>query len=244
VADGMYVGMAAAAARADELDSIADNLANAETPGYKASRPAFQSFLPPRGLAPGAANGTMTDKVFAGVVATGTDLSQGPIRTTDNPLDIVPEGQLFLSVTSMTGQPAYTRNGKLNITPEGAMVADGRQVMGTSNLPIMVPPGANVTISQSGVVSADGVALDRIALFELQGNVVRIGPQLYAAGPGGTVTPTEGGVSTGQLEMGNVTPLESTVQMINAQRQYETATQAIQTYRRLDDKAIEVGRIR
>jgi len=242
VADGMYVGMAAAAARSDQLDSIADQLANAESPGYKASRPAFQSFLPPRGLAPGAA--AMQDKIFTGVVATGTDLSQGPIRTTDNPLDIVPEGQLFLSVTSMSGQPAYTRNGKLNITPEGAMVADGHQVMGTSNRPIMVPPGSDVTISRTGVVSADGVAVDRIALFQLQGNVVRVGPQLYAAGPGGAVTPTEGGVSTGQLEMGNVTPLESTVQMINAQRQYETATQAIQTYRRLDDKAIEVGRVR
>jgi flagellar basal body rod protein FlgG len=58
------------------------------------------------------------------------------------------------------------------------------------------------------------------------------------------VTPTEGGVSTGQLEMGNVTPLESTVQMINAQRQFETAMQAIQTYRRLDDRVVEVGRVR
>jgi flagellar basal-body rod protein FlgF len=236
--------MAAAAARADQLDSIADQLANAETPGYKASRPAFQSFLPPRGIAPGAANGTMTDKIFAGVVATGTDLSQGVLRTTDNPLDIVPEGQLFMSVASTNGQPAYTRNGKLNITPEGALVADGHPVMGTSNRPIMVPPGADVIISQTGVVSADGAPIDRIALFELQGNVVRVGPQLYDAGPGGTVTPTEGGVSTGQLEMGNVTPLESTVQMINAQRQYETAMQAIQTYRTLDARVIEVGRVR
>jgi len=241
VADGMYVSMAAAAARADQLDSIADQLANAETPGYKASRPAFQSFLPPRGVAPGAA---ATDKVFAGVVATGTDLSQGTIRTTDNPLDIVPEGQLFLSVMSATGQPAFTRNGKLNITPEGAMVADGRQVLGTSNRPIMVPPGANVIISQTGMVSADGAPIDRIALFDLGGNVVRVGPQLYAAGPGGTVTATEGGVSTGQLEMGNVSPLESTVQMINAQRQYETAMKAIQTYRSLDARVIEVGRVR
>jgi flagellar basal body rod protein FlgG len=83
--------MAAAAASADQLDSIADNLANAETPGYKASRPAFQSFLPPRGLA--GASGPQ-DKVFAAVVATGTDLSLGPVRTTDNPLDVVPEGHL------------------------------------------------------------------------------------------------------------------------------------------------------
>ena len=48
MADGIYVGMAAAAARAEQLDSIADNLANVETPGFKASHPAFQSFLPSR----------------------------------------------------------------------------------------------------------------------------------------------------------------------------------------------------
>src|SRR5205807_4264587 len=92
VADGIYVGMAAAAARADQLDSIADNLANAETPGYKATRPAFQSFLPPY-KGPG-----LVDKVFATVVSTGTDMSPGAVVTTDNPLDILPGGETFLSV--------------------------------------------------------------------------------------------------------------------------------------------------
>jgi flagellar basal-body rod protein FlgF len=242
MADGMYVGMTAAAARSEQLDSIADNLANAETPGYKASRPAFQSFLPPKTLAPRAIG--LQDKIFTGVVATGTDLRPGPVRTTDNPLDIIPEGESFLSVATLTGQVAYTRNGKLNVTPEGALVADGRSVLGDTGQPILVPPGAQVTINQAGVVSADGRALDTIALFNFQGNVVRVGPQLYAAGPGGSVSPADGGVSTGQLEMGNVTPLESTVQMINAQRQYETAMQAIQTYRRLDDQAIQVGKVR
>ncbi|HET6150517.1 MAG TPA: flagellar hook basal-body protein [Polyangia bacterium] len=242
MADGMYVGMAAAVARSEQLDSIADNLANAETPGYKASRPAFQSFLPSRGLA--GARGAPQDKVFAAAVATGTDLSPGPVRTTDNPLDIIPEGQAFLSVGTQSGQVAYTRNGKLNLTPDGMLVADGRPVLGETGKPILIPPGAQVTINQSGVVSADQHVVDTLALFNLQGNIVRVGPQLYAAGPGGMVTPAEGGVSTGQLEMGNVTPLESTVQMINAQRQYETAMQAIQTYRRLDDRAIEVGKVR
>jgi flagellar basal-body rod protein FlgF len=234
--------MAAAAARSDQLDSIADNLANAQTPGYKASRPAFQSFLPPRGLAPGAQGAQ--DKIFAGVVATGTDLSAGPVLTTDNPLDIIPEGQAFLSVKAATGQVAYTRNGKLNVTPDGMLVADGRAVLNDAGKPILIPPGAQVSMTPEGVVNADGRAIDRLALFELQGNIVRVGPQLYAAGPGGSVVPSTLGVSTGQLEMGNVTPLESTVQMINAQRQYETAMQAIQTYRRLDDRAIEVGKVR
>ena len=62
MADGIYVGMAAAAARAAQLDSISDNLVNAETPGFKASRPAFQSFLP---------GGRGSDKILSAAVATG-----------------------------------------------------------------------------------------------------------------------------------------------------------------------------
>ena len=234
--------MAAAAARVEQLDSIADNLANAESPGYKASRPAFQAFLPARGLNPAATNAQ--DKVFVADVATGTDLSPGPVRTTDNPLDIIPGGESFISVTTLTGPVAYTRNGKLNLTADGVLVADHRPVLGETGRPIVVPPGAQVTINQSGVVSADSRPIDTLATFNLSGNVVRVGPQLYGPGPGGSVAPASDGVSTGQLEMGNVTPLEATVQMINAQRQYDMATQAIQTYRRLDDRAIEVGKIR
>jgi flagellar basal-body rod protein FlgF len=229
--------MAAAAARAEQLDSIADQLANAESPGYKASRPAFQSFLPPR--APG-----VSDKVYTAAVATGTDLSPGPVVTTDNPLDLVPGGASFLAVASATGQMVYTRNGKLTVDAQGVLAADGHAVYGTSGKPIVVPPGARVAIADNGEVSADGVTLDRLALFQFQGNVVRVGPQLYAPGPGGAVAAVEAHVTTGQLEMGNVTPLDSTVAMISAQRQFETAMQAIQTYRQLDSRATDVGKIR
>ncbi|MEA2696657.1 MAG: flagellar basal-body rod protein FlgF, partial [Myxococcales bacterium] len=60
----------------------------------------------------------------------------------------------------------------------------------------------------------------------------------------GTAAQVEGQVSTGQLEMGNVSPIDSTIALINAQRQFESAMQAIQTYRQLDTKANEVGRSR
>ena len=230
--------MAAAAARSEQLDSIADNLANAETPGFKATRPAFQSFLPPY-KGPG-----LVDKVFSTVVSTGTDMSPGAIVTTDNPLDIVPEGQSFMQVASLSGKPAFTRNGKLAVNPDGVLCSDGRAVMGMTGNPINVPPGANVTINDQGEVRADGQTVDRIALFQFTGNVVRVGPQLYGPGPGGSVAPVEGRVSSGQLEMGNMSPLDSTVALINAQRQFETAMTAIQTYRRLDDRANDVGKSR
>jgi flagellar basal-body rod protein FlgF len=241
MADGIYVGMAAAAARADQLESIADNLSNIETPGFKSSHPAFQSFLPPQG---GRAGGP-SDKVATAVVGSGADLSRGTLRVTENPLDIVPQDDAFMMVRTATG-PAYTRNGRLVVDPDGFLLSDGRQVIGTSGNPIQVPIGLTPLISERGSVMADGVEIDRLALYNIQGNVAHVGPSLYGAGPGGVVTPagTEQGVSVGQLELGNSTPLEATVQMISAQRQFETAMQAIQTYRRLDDRVIEVGKSR
>lgn len=242
MADGLYVGMAAAAARSEQLDSIADNLANAETPGYKATRPAFQSFLPR-----GAGGTALVDKVFSAVVGTGTDMSPGTIVTTDNPMDIVPEADHFLAVNTQTGGRAFTRNGQLTLSPEGILVAAGRPVIGETGKVISVPPGARLNITETGQVTADGNFVDKLGLFQMQGNVVRVGPQLYAPGPGGSVAavpPDDARVSTGQLEMGNVNALDSMVALINAQRQFEAATQAIQTYKRLDDRAIEVGRVR
>ncbi|HEY2901491.1 MAG TPA: flagellar hook basal-body protein, partial [Polyangia bacterium] len=149
MADGIYVGMAAAAARADQLDSIADNLANAETPGFKATRPAFQSFLPAYS-GPG-----LVDKVFSTVVGTGTDMSPGAVVTTDNPLDIVPADQSFLQVASLSGKPAFTRNGRLQLDPDGNLVSDGRAVMGTSGNAITVAPGTKLSINEAGEIRAD-----------------------------------------------------------------------------------------
>jgi flagellar basal-body rod protein FlgF len=237
MADGIYVGMAAAAARAEQLDSIADNLANVETPGFKASHPAFQSFLPPR-------SGRSSDKVSTAAVGTGTNLARGLIKVTDNPLDIVPQGNAFLTVQGAAG-PTYTRNGQLTVSPEGLLVArGGRPVIGASGNLIEVPVGANVRVNERAAVTIDDVEVDRLALVEFQGNVVHKGESLYMPGPGGTVVPSQVGVDIGQMEMANATALDSTVHMIGAQRQFETAMQAIQTYRRLDDRVIDVGKAR
>ena len=236
MADGIYVGMAAAAARAEQLDSIADNLANTETPGFKASHPAFQSFLP-RGAS------AQSDKIATAVVGTGADPSAGTLVTTGNPLDLVPQEDAFFMVQTSTG-PAYTRNGKLVVSPDGLLTSGGRMLMGTSGNPIQIPVGSTALINDRGSVMVGNVEIDRLALFKIQGGLAHVGPSLYGAVPAGVIAPADLGVSVGQLEMGNSTPLEATVHMIGAQRQFETAMQAIQTYKRLDDRAIEVGKSR
>lgn len=240
MADGIYVGMAAASARSAQLDAISDNLANAETPGFKASRPAFQAFMPAQ-AAPGTAN-----KVLSAAVAGGIDLRPGVITPTDVPLDVTPDADTFLAVQTPQNQRAFTRNGHIEVTPDGQMLIAGNQLIGASGGPVRVPPGSNPTIRDNGdIVVGRGDVVDRVALFRLSGPLGRPGPALLAPLPGATVTPApEAVVRTGQLEAGNASALESTVAMITAQRNFESAMQAIQTYRNLDQKAIDVGRIR
>jgi flagellar basal-body rod protein FlgF len=238
LADGIYVGMAAASARAAQLDSIADNLANSETPGFKAARPAFQSFLPAQGGA------RSTDKVFAAAVSTGTDLRPGTTVGTDNPLDVLPEGDLFLGVETSTG-PAYTRNGKIEVSPDGQLQIMGHAVLNASGSAISVPQGALPTIKENGDVVVDHSVVDTIGMFKVQGPIDRNGNALFTATPGTTVEAVDGAkLQTGTIELGNVPALESTVAMIGAQRHFETAMQAIQTYKKLDERAIEVGKVR
>jgi flagellar basal-body rod protein FlgF len=226
--------MSAAAARAAQLESVADNLANAESPGFKAARPAFQAFLPQNGR----------DKILASTVATGTDLRPGVTVPTEGPLDVIPEGDLFLAVQTPNGL-AYTRNGKIEIAQDGTLVVAGRPLVGRSGGPITIPEGATPRIEETGEVIADGTALDSLALFRVQGPMDRVGQTLLAPAAGVPVTEEpDARVRVGELELGNAPPLESAVQMINAQRHFETAMQAIQTYRKLDERAIEVGRVR
>jgi flagellar basal-body rod protein FlgF len=236
LADGIYVGMAAASARAAQLDSIADNLANTETPGFKAARPAFQAFLP------GAAKGS-NDKVFSAAVSTGTDMRPGTTVGTDNPLDVLPEGNLMLGVET-AGGPAYTRNGKLEVSADGQLQVMGHAVLSASGTPISVPQGSVPTINESGEVMVDGAPVDTIGLFNVQGPLDRQGAALFTPTAATTVEAAEGKLQVGTLELGNVPALESTVAMIGAQRHFETAMQAIQTYKKMDERAIEVGKIR
>jgi flagellar basal-body rod protein FlgF len=227
--------MAAAAARAQQLDSVADNLANAESPGFKAARPAFQAFLP---------GGKASDKVFAAAVATGSDLRPGTTLPTGGPLDVIPEGDLWLGVRAPGGGMAYTRNGKIEVAADGQLVVAGHPLMGRSGRPITVPQGAAPTVDESGDVLVDGTPVDSLALYRLTGPLDRSGPGIMTASASTQVESVEGQVRVGELELGNAPPLESTIAMITAQRHFETAMQAIQTYRRLDERATEVGRLR
>ena len=235
MADGIYVGMSGAVARAEQLDAIADNLANMQSPGFRAARPAFETFLPGNGAG---------DKAFTAAVDSGVDLRPGMTQRTGNALDVLPENGAFLSVQTPTGQQAFTRNGHLTVDANGRLTSGGNLVLSTAGRPIDVPLDAKVAITAQGVVLADGLPGETVQRVHLEGGVARLAPTLVVPKGDGKAVPSDAAVRSGELEMGNSNALESTVQMVSAQRNYETSMQAIQTYRRLDERATELGKVR
>lgn len=235
MADGIYLGMNGAAARMAQLDAIADNLANAETPGFKASRPSFEAFL--------SKGDPQHRTAHPAAVATAIDLSHGPIQQTGNPLDVVPQGEGFLAV-QQGDKLAYTRNGRLTIDGTGRLLAAGFPVVDREGQPIVLPPGSTARIDPSGAVLANNQRIADLGVFVLAGPLDKIGPSLLVPVGAGSAQPVESTVHTGQLETGNASPLEATVQLVAAQRHFDSTMQALQTSKRLDERAIEVGRIR
>lgn len=236
MADGMYVSMNGAAARAAQLESVSDNLANAQTPGFKASRPVFEAFLPESGD---------TQLASPAAIKTAVDLKPGATMVTGNATDVLPDQGAYLAVALPAGEVGYTRAGRLVADPAGQVTVNGRPVLGVGGQPIVVPDGAPWSVDASGVVSSNGQQLGRLAFFQVPSTVERVGESVLVVPKGAAAaTPVDAKVHPGQLELSNSSPLEAAVQMITAQRHFDSSMQAVQTYRRLDERAIELGRSR
>jgi len=237
MSNGMYVSMNGAAARLEQLDSLSDNLANVETPGFKASRPAFEAFL---------ANGSGPDaqQVHPAAVATAFDLRPGAVVKTNEPLDLLPEqSNGFFQVKTQDGV-AYTRDGRMHVEPDGTLTAAGHPVLDRDGNTIVAPPDLKVTVQANGMVYAGDLRLAELSVHQLDGRIDRVGPGLLRPNGNGTAVQISSGVRVGEVETSNASALETAVQLISAQRSFESSMQAVQTYKQMDDTAIQVGRIR
>jgi flagellar basal-body rod protein FlgF len=179
------------------------------------------------------------------VVATTIDMRPGTTETTDSLTDVIPDGDAMLAVQMPGGKIAYTRNGHIETGPDGVLQIGGLPVLDASGEPIVVPEASEVTIESTGEVKAGRQVVGNLSLWTSQGSMDRVGSSLMLPSTGTQMNQvTDGSVRVGELELGNVSALESTVQMIGAQRNYELAMQAIQTYKQLDDRVIQVGLVR
>jgi len=243
----LYSGATGMDAQQQNLDTIANNLANANTNGFKKSQIEFQDLLYTRTRAAGADAGAGTvvpTGVEVGngsrVVATAKIFTQGQLNQTGQNWDMAINGDGFLQVQRADGTYAYTRDGSLKVDNTGHLTtSDGLPVLSGFQ---PVPAGTGtVSIASNGQVTTMGpsgtqtyqIQLTRFAnpsgLLSLGGNTYQESP---ASGTPETGAPGQNGyglIVQGSLESSNVNIVQEMVNMIQAQRAYEINSKSVQT---------------
>ena len=229
---GYYAAYTALLSRTEALDTVANNLANASTTGYRAQRNVFSSVL-------SQAQGSSLDQTinnYGTLSGTTLDQTQGALLKTSNDLDLAIEGPGYLAVQT-TGGTMYTRNGSLQISSRGQLVtAAGDAVLGDRGA-ISLPPGT-VSISENGTISSSGAIASKLKIVEFKdGTALTSAGQTYYSAPANSeIAATKTGLRQGMLESSNVNPVSSMVELITAQRSAEMMQRALSTFHSEMDK--------
>ncbi len=244
------------------VDTIANNLANVNSTGYKKSKVEFQDVLYQRLRGSGAesAAGTSTPvglDVGYGVrpAATQRTFTQGTLQASGNSLDLAIDGDGFFQVQLPTGEIAYTRDGALKLSADGQLVtSDGLFVQPGITIPadanlIMVSDDGLFAVRVPGDPEAQEVGQLELAKFVNSSGLEAIGHNMFVETPasGGPLlgNPTLEGfgrINQGYLEMSNVEIVDEMVNMIIAQRAYEINSKAIQTSEQMTEIANNLKR--
>jgi flagellar basal-body rod protein FlgF/flagellar basal-body rod protein FlgG len=227
---GYYAAMTGLVARTQALDAAASNLANAQTPGYRAEREFFRSVL----LGPDGADSQLGETVNNYGLLGGDRLSmaQGALEPTGNPLDLAIEGQGFFMVQTPNG-PRYTRDGSFHRAQNGQLVTRaGEPVLSTAGQPILIPPG-EVTVGADGAVSVAGGVVARVGVFVFPAGtqLTPEGANRYVAPQGATATAaTDTSIHQGALEAANQDVVEGSLDLVMMQRQAEMMQRALTVF--------------
>jgi flagellar basal-body rod protein FlgF len=222
----IYLSMSGAKATMQRQDTLANNLANVSTTGFRAELQAFRA-VPVQG------SGAST-RVYALETTTGYDSSQGAITATGRNLDVAVKGNSWLSVQALDGTEAYTRGGALELSNDGTLTTrGGLPVLGDGG-PLQVPANAVVSIGADGTVSAKGAngrssAIGKLKLVTPEAALTRGEDGLFRAASGDLSADDTARVQDGALEGSNVSPVETMVAMISAARQFEAQMKMLQT---------------
>jgi flagellar basal-body rod protein FlgG len=244
----LYTAASGMNAQQANIDTVANNLANVNTAGFKKSRMEFQDLVYQQMTVAGSPTSNAADQAPVGLeiglgtrpIATARDFATGNLKSTSGPLDIAIEGHGFFQVTMPSGEIGYTRAGTFHLSAEGSLVTpDGYQVQPGITIP---KDAVSVSISKDGVVSAQiagqqaaqQVGTLELASFQNAAGLRALGGNLFAATsasgePTTGVPGTEGmgTVAQGFIEDSNVSVVEEMVNMILGQRAYEANSRVV-----------------
>jgi flagellar basal-body rod protein FlgF len=232
---GYYAACTALVSRTQALDTIANNLANASTVGYRAQHNVFSSVLAAAGSAPGSSLNQAINN-YGILSGTSLDLSQGALQKTGNDLDVAIQGGGYFVVQTANGE-VYTRNGSFQVSNKGQLItAGGDPVEGDRGSLAMV--SGPVSISSDGTISSNGAVAGKLKVvkFPAGTTLTSAGGTYYSAPAGSATADTDSTVHQGMLESSNVNPVTSMVELITAQRSADTAQRALSMFNSEIDK--------
>lgn len=232
----IYTSLAAMRGSMSRQTAIANNLANAQTPGFRADMASAQAlWLDGSGL---DARAMSSEEVL------GADMKAGSVTQTGRDLDIAMQGDALLVVQAQNGEEAYTRRGDLQISPSGLLTTgDGSPVQGGQG-PVTIPPADAITIDQEGrvwIVPQGGdpenpQEVDRLRLATPTGSDIAKGLDGLFRVKGGGILPDdpEARLLTRSIEGSNVSATSALVEMIEASRSWDTQLKMIGDVRDMD----------
>jgi flagellar basal-body rod protein FlgF len=223
---GLYSAASALNAASMNQDLLAENLANANVPGYRRSGLTFEAVQAEMAQGGGPASPSMRGTTTA---ANYTNFDPGPMQYTGNPLDVALSGNVYFVLDGPNG-PVYTRNGTFQNNARGQLQsASGLPVRSTGGAITIPPATAQVQVTKDGVVKADNVEIGRLQLAEFQdpSGLQRVGTTLFAGPQGSAPRPGTFSVEQGYREGSNVQVVNEMVNMLTGMRSYEAAERAM-----------------
>ena len=227
---GLYAAASGMEAQQNQLDAVANDLANVDTTGYQGEIIGFQDLLYTQG-----GNSTGTDVATGAGSASGIigrSDAQGSIQQTGRSLDVAIQGPGYIEVRRQDGTIGLTRNGALQTNAKGQLInGQGMAVQP----PITIPPGtdpSNVTIQGNGEVVVNGKTLGQIKLVNVPApnGLVADGDSVFSAtAASGAIRPATGSsLQQNALEGSNVDMGRAMSQMMTAERSYQMSSNAVQ----------------
>jgi flagellar basal-body rod protein FlgF len=261
---GIFTAVSGAMAQSSRLDTIANNLANVNTPGFKRDNQVFQEYLTSYEKEPGTITVPRVpasiesfydmqggDKAYVDSAGTFTDFSQGALRATGNPLDVAVEGDGFFEVATPEGVK-LTRVGSFVADAEGRLVTkqgypvlrEGAPGQDTAGREIRLTGGTQkITVSTEGEVFEGTQSMGRLSMLTVanKDSLQKSGQNLYSFRENmepELVVASEFKLHQGYLEGSNVNPVREMTEMIAATRTFESTQKAIQAYDQMAGKAV------
>ncbi|MCO6187131.1 flagellar basal-body rod protein FlgF [Rhizobium sp. L1K21] len=220
---GIYVALSSQIALEKRLTTIADNVANTNTVGFRSTEVKFDEALSKAGDTSVKGDG---DVAFVTEGAEYLSTKNGGLTRTGNPLDFAIRGDAWFSIQTPVGQ-ALTRDGRFTITATGQLVSvEGYPILDSGGAPISVSTqGGELTVSRDGLLQEDGRPIAAIGLFnsDFQQGFYRAGSSavIPTAGISAVVNRTEAGIVQGYVEESNVNPVSEMTRLIMVQRYFE-----------------------